>query len=78
MTVDEQEKALQAQLAELQRIKAPRQLIEALDEGWLPQGTRLVAAGAEEGRVIVFTPEEAAEMVEPLRKIVLARIQEKN
>jgi hypothetical protein len=76
-TVGEEEAALKAQLAALQKTKHSRQLLEALDGGFLPQGTRLVHPSDHEvGRVIVFTPEEAATLVDPIRKIVAARNQE--
>jgi len=76
-TVAQEEEALKAQLAKLQRTKHSRELMEALDGGWLPQGTRLVdPANPEEGRVLVFTPEEGAAMVDALRKIVSRRNKE--
>jgi len=76
LSVAQEEAGLEAQLAELRRTKGTRAVIEAIDAGWIPQGTRLVdPVNPEEGRVIVFTPEEAAAVVGTLRKIATARIE---
>lgn len=75
LTVEQEEAELEAKLAEFRKTKAHRSLVQALDSGWLPQGTRLVdPKNPEAGRVIVFTPDEAATVAAELRKIVAARI----
>ena len=75
-SVAEEEASLRKRVAEFARTKHSRQLIEALDNGWIPQGTRLIHPGDKEnGLVIVLSHEEAALLVEPLRKIATTRIE---
>lgn len=75
MTVEQEEAELEAKIAEFRKTKAHRSLVEALNSGWLPQGTRIVdPKNPEAGRVIVFTPDEAELVAVELRKIVAARI----
>lgn len=50
------------------------ELLEALDNGWLPQGVRLVGPDrGPDGKVIVFSPEEAETLVEHIRHIIEVR-----
>lgn len=72
--IAEQEAELKAALAALQKRKHPTGILEALNSGALPQGTRLVVPGAEEGVTIVFTTDEAKKMLTPLRGIIEARL----
>jgi hypothetical protein len=76
VTVLQEEKALLDRLKELRRTKRPRELVEALDAGWLPQGTRLVdPKNPDEGKVFVFAPDEAAAVAIPLRAIAAAQLK---
>jgi hypothetical protein len=76
VSASEEERALLQRLGELRRSRRPRELIEALDAGWLPQGTRLVdPKNPEDGKVFVFAPDEAAALAIPLRAIAAAQLE---
>ncbi len=75
-SIADQEAALVAQLDALRATKPTRQQLEALDNGLLPQGVRLVNfKDREEGVTINFDESEAAMLVPVLRKICEARMR---
>lgn len=75
-SIANEEQALLKRLGEIRATRRPRELVEALDAGWLPQGTRLVdPKNPEEGKVFVFAPDEAAAVAIPLRAIAAAQVK---
>lgn len=73
-SVAEREAELKAELRALELRKHPLRLLEALDAGALPQGTRLVVPGEDEGKVLALAPDEARTLLAPLRAILAARL----
>jgi hypothetical protein len=72
-SVASEEAELRAKLAELNRNRRPREVLEAIAEGAVPQGIRLVVPGNEEGIVFLPDPDEAAALAAEIQKLIEAR-----